>query len=335
MIITGAPSKFHAAFNPIIFEVTQSSDTEASAALPIYDENGILVATLTRTFYDTTTKFDVSNVVNKMFSTSEPIFIAGVAVDKRLFVKYKVGGVWYIAINAAIDMGRTSSLAGQVGLILSKFSKVTVYANYPFDISVLVDAAFSGLTAESVNRIQDAANFVQNTSNVVYLLDNSGDYILDNLLNYIILDRTGGSATGSLFVVENGCIPPNPFYVRWVNNSGGLDYWMFSVSQDVKTSLKSSSSFRKFYTDTEAERGSSVSYAKEAEDIVTAGSVDLTSEQYQALSAIPFSPMIEWFNEDIQKWVRLSIDKEDNTQITRQTRQTIEITFILPQRNLQ
>lgn len=335
MIITSTPSKFHAAFNPIIFEVEPSDSTERDASLSVYDENGKLITALARAFYGNTTKFDVSSVISKLFDTVEPVFTNGMAVDKRLFVKYKVAGSSYFAINAAVDMGNTSSFAGQISVILSRFSGITLYAGYPADISVLVNTSFGGLTAEAVNRIQDIANFLENVASDMYLIDNSGDYILDNFLNYIILERAGAGLSGKKFTVENGCIPVNPFYVRWINDVGGIDYWMFSVYQELKTSLKSSSTFRKFYTDTEAERGSAVIYAQEAEDAIKVGSDHLSDEQYKALSMIPYSPLIEWYNEITRKWVRLTVDKEDNTKKTVATKQSIEITFILPQRNLQ
>jgi len=327
MTITNTPSKFHAAFNPIIFEVTKATG-ETEATLYIMDASNNLIVTQSRSFFGPTTQFDISDVINKLFTKTEPVFVNGIAVDNRLFYPYKVNNVLYVAVNASVDQGISSALTGSVGMILSSFSSYKVIENYPFDISVLVDDSIYSLTAQSVSRITNVLDFLDQTGLTIYLTDNNGEIIRDD-------DNQPITLADSDVIVDFYVAPDSPFYIRWINKKGGVDYWMFSYNQDITTTLKSSSSYRKFYTDSEAESGSQITYAKETDGTVLAGAEGLTKEEYTALSLISDSPMIQWYNEEISKWITLTIDQAENVRSTRSNVNSIELLFTLPRRNTQ
>lgn len=141
-----------------------------------------------------------------------------------------------------------------------------------------------------------------------------------------------GTAIGGKAVVA-ACTPDQPFYVRWINMQGGVDYWMFSRRQEFEESVKQVSSYE-VVVDSVA-RTNSRAYSVTTENRVTVGADDIPPEDYNVLKRLPFSPSIEWYNESLAKWIALSPAKFTGKMRTRDKRHSIEATFDLPRLILQ
>lgn len=130
-----------------------------------------------------------------------------------------------------------------------------------------------------------------------------------------------------------GCIPPNPFYVRWINEKGGYDFWMFkaypSAEQEIEDIINTlpypSDQYRIWH------RASAMGRKR-----ITVGDGLLTREEFECLKFIPRSPLVEWYDESIGKWQTVVF--EDSISVTWNSRSglgDIEYTFTLPPIRLQ
>lgn len=130
-----------------------------------------------------------------------------------------------------------------------------------------------------------------------------------------------------------GCIPDNPFYIRWINEKGGYDFWMFksypSDEQEIEDIINTlpypSDQYRIWH------RASAIGRKR-----ITVGDGLLTREEFECLKFIPRSPLVEWYDESIGKWQTVVF--EDSISVTWNSRSglgDIEYTFTLPPIKLQ
>jgi hypothetical protein len=130
-----------------------------------------------------------------------------------------------------------------------------------------------------------------------------------------------------------GCIPDNPFYIRWINEKGGYDFWMFksypSDEQEIEDIINilpyPSDQYRIWH------RASAIGRKR-----ITVGDGLLTREEFECLKFIPRSPLVEWYDESIGKWQTVVF--EDSISVTWNSRSglgDIEYTFTLPPIKLQ
>ena len=130
-----------------------------------------------------------------------------------------------------------------------------------------------------------------------------------------------------------GCIPDNPFYIRWINEKGGYDFWMFksypSDEQEIEDIINTlpypSDQYRIWH------RASAIGRKR-----ITVGDGLLTREEFECLKFIPRSPLVEWYDESIGKWQTVVF--EDSISVTWNSRSglgDIEYTFTLPPIRLQ
>lgn len=329
--LQSSPSRYHTAFNPIKFNFTSSSDIDE---ITIYDRFHEFVTKMSRHVFNGNATYDVSGVVKTLFperpgkiSINQTRF-----VDYGLSVKYYVNDIElpFVALNAVKRIGESTDCGTDILRILSSFSEYTIYAGYPFCVYILVGDDYAGFSSNNcVYGIKDVEAYFNANSETVYLLNEAGDYLLYPDNDYIVLKK------GNELPVNIGCTPNNPFYVKWVNKKGGVDFWMFQINQEYKLNLSSVEKQRVFFNDNNTATGSHKVYKKSADYQITAGADNLTAEQYNALSMIPFSPDIQWYCEDLGKWVDLTIDKSETVHETNTPRKEIELTFSLPELQLQ
>ena len=124
-------------------------------------------------------------------------------------------------------------------------------------------------------------------------------------------------------------VPCNPFYIRWINQKGGWDTYMFEQ--------------HKKYTQ-EVDRGdqyvlanSGVPYASqtrgelvpEFKNIVQAGAEQLDENDFNLLKGIALSPLVQRFNDSIGVWQRVLVNDTDLTWDTKTPRNTVSYEFQL------
>ena len=120
----------------------------------------------------------------------------------------------------------------------------------------------------------------------------------------------------------------NPFLVRWINQEGGWETFMFECKQEHSKGLTKNESFQPFTEDTNP-RMVSRTYSKEAKEPVEVSSGIIDAKQYDRLSVLPYSPVIQLYEDS--EWKDIQIEKGDSAWMTGQTTGEIIFLFQLPQ----
>jgi hypothetical protein len=340
------PSAIHTAFNPAILQLEAGS---GESAIDCTLQSGDRSSVVRREFFNGTAKFDLSDILKYWFE-EETVPLPQSShcfVDKKLTFEYGYGYGSAQAVNAVVQLGRNPDMATWGNRFLSDLSVLRKYQDYPLDISYLNNAQmafvhFDGSVENgaaitkrhfSVN-IPDGVGLVEvlNTP-IVDLGTNAGLNILDNNGRKIVVG-VGGSVRVERALLES-CVPGNPFYVRWINSLGGFDYWMFYQNQIYGRRVKTLTTMMPAIDDIEQARHVEREVDKEVDNSVFVGAGSLTEREYEALLAVATAPLVEWWNKELETWIRIYVASGDFENGTWDTRKEIELEFALPIQQIQ
>ena len=147
----------------------------------------------------------------------------------------------------------------------------------------------------------------------------------------IEIENNSISATLQVGVMD---APEHPFYVRWVNALAGWDYWMFDCRYVKKRKVGSRKIVERYVTDMAATSGYKQTIGLEVDEEVTVGASQITEEEFECISALLYSTFVQWYDESKGKWIDIIPDGEASF-FYGSPRTDVEITFILPERQLQ
>lgn len=124
-------------------------------------------------------------------------------------------------------------------------------------------------------------------------------------------------------------VPCNPFYIRWVNQKGGWDTYMFEqhkkYTQEVDRGDQYvlANSWDPYASETRGELAPGV------KNIVQAGAEQLDENDFNLLKGIALSPLVQVYNYSIRVWQRVLVDDTDLTWDTKAPRNTVSYEFQL------
>lgn len=218
--------------------------------------------------------------------------------DRNLYVKKYFGYPYYVTLFPRGFLG-SPSIATSVDVRV-KLYKV---AEKRFDISTRLNIP---LVYEFETKVSNDANYVK--------LRLSGGAYPSQAWNIIFIDT------------EKPC---NSFYIRWINQKGGWDTYMFEQ--------------RKKYTQ-EVDRGDQYvlansrgpyasqtrgELAPEFKNIVQAGAEQLDENDFNLLKGIALSPLVQRYNYSVRAWQRVLVNDTDLTWDTKTPRNTVSYEFQL------
>lgn len=124
-------------------------------------------------------------------------------------------------------------------------------------------------------------------------------------------------------------VPCNPFYIRWINQKGGWDTYMFEQHKKYTQEIDRGDQYvlanaRDPYTS--QTRGE---LAPEFKNIVQAGAEQLDENDFNLLKGIALSPLVQVYNYQIGAWQRVLVDDTDLTWDTKTPRNTVSYEFQL------
>lgn len=124
-------------------------------------------------------------------------------------------------------------------------------------------------------------------------------------------------------------VPCNPFYIRWINQKGGWDTYMFEQHKKYMQEVDRGEQYvlanaRDPYTS--ETRGE---LAPEFKNIVQAGAEQLDENDFNLLKGIALSPLVQVYNYQIGVWQRVLVDDTDLTWDTKAPRNTVSYEFQL------
>lgn len=149
--------------------------------------------------------------------------------------------------------------------------------------------------------------------------------------NYVKLRLSGGSdlsqAWNIIFIdTERPC---NPFYIRWINQKGGWDTYMFEqykkYTQEVDRGDQYvlANSRDPYASQTRGE------LAPEFKNIVQAGADQLDENDFNLLKGIALSPLVQRYDLSVKAWQRVLVNDTDLTWDTKTPRNTVSYEFQL------
>lgn len=149
-------------------------------------------------------------------------------------------------------------------------------------------------------------------------------------VDYVKLRPSAGASSQAwniIFVYAE--VPCNPFYIRWINQKGGWDTYMFEqhkkYTQEVDRGDQYVSANSRAHNASQT-RGE---LAPEFKNIVQAGAEQLDENDFNLLKGIALSPLVQRFNESIGLWQRVLVNDTDLTWDTKTPRNTVSYEFQL------
>ncbi len=351
------PSLIFAAFNPAILEIELAAGEDIEdiyVTLTATTIKGYKTVILRRDFINGKATFDLSGFIRKSFvdDQDELTNYPGFFLDNNLMITYDyvVGDGIYMnggyAINAVKQLGESSDLTSERGTFRTNFERLRVYEGYPHTLSVL---GFNGGTYvnfenESTQKIgsilftfpitpAEKNVSISTESKFPELVSNLGEVLTDNDGNVLYVED--GDFKGLYKYIDTCCVPENPFYVRWINQQGGWDYWMFSFRQSVSRNIENQEFYYPAIFNQETAAAAAGVYYKQGIETIRVGAGGLNANEYECISKLVYSPRIDYYDKEKDKWLRLIIENGENLNDTRSPEKEVEFTFVLPAPQLQ
>lgn len=154
---------------------------------------------------------------------------------------------------------------------------------------------------------------------------------LSNGVDYVKLGISGGEfpneAWNIMFVDTE--VPCNPFYVRWINQKGGWDTYMFEQHKKYTQEVDRGDQYVLANSRDPHASQTRGELAPEFKNIVQAGAEQLDENDFNLLKGIALSPLVQVYNYQIGVWQRVLVDDTDLTWDTKAPRNTVSYEFQL------
>lgn len=218
--------------------------------------------------------------------------------DRNLYVKKYFGYPFYVTLFPRGFLG-SPNIATSVDVRVKLYGKV----EKQFDISTRLNIP---LVYQFETRVSNDANYVK--------LRLSGGADPSQAWNIIFIDTEK---------------PYNPFYIRWINQKGGWDTYMFEQHRKYTQEVDRGDQYvlansrGPYASQTRGE------LAPEFKNIVQAGAEQLDENDFNLLKGIALSPLVQRYNYSIETWQRVLVNDTDLTWDTKTPRNTVSYEFQL------
>lgn len=218
--------------------------------------------------------------------------------DRNLYVKKYFGYPYYVTLFPR-------GFSGSPNIATSVDVRVKLYevAEKRFDIS----------TRLNIPLVREFETVVSTDANYVKLRLSGGSYS-SQAWNIIFIDT------------ERPC---NPFYIRWINQKGGWDTYMFEQHKKYTQEVDRGDQYvlansrGPYASQTRGE------LAPEFKNIVQAGAEQLDENDFNLLKGIALSPLVQRYDRSIKAWQRVLVNDTDLTWDTKTPRNTVSYEFQL------
>lgn len=218
--------------------------------------------------------------------------------DRNLYVKKYYGYPYYVTLFPRGFLG-SPNIATSIDVRVKLYDE----AEKQFDISSRLNIP---LVYEFEGEAMDEADYVK-------LRPSKGAYS-SQAWNIIFVDTE---------------VPCNPFYIRWINQKGGWDTYMFEQHKKYTQEVDRGDQYvlansrGPYASQTRGE------LAPEFKNIVQAGAEQLDENDFNLLKGIALSPLVQRYNYSAKAWQRVLVDDTDLTWDTKTPRNTVSYEFQL------
>lgn len=156
-------------------------------------------------------------------------------------------------------------------------------------------------------------------------------YEFEDEADYVKLRPSGGAYSSQAWniIFVDTEIPCNPFYIRWINQKGGWDTYMFEQHKKYTQEVDRGDQYvlansrGPYASQTRGE------LAPEFKNIVQAGAEQLDENDFNLLKGIALSPLVQRYNYSVKAWQRVLVNDTDLTWDTKTPRNTVSYEFQL------
>ena len=124
-------------------------------------------------------------------------------------------------------------------------------------------------------------------------------------------------------------VPCNPFYIRWINQKGGWDTYMFEQHKKYTQEVDRGDQYVLANSRDPYASQTRGELAPEFKNIVQAGAEQLDENDFNLLKGIALSPLVQVYNYQVGVWQRVLVDDTDLTWDTKAPRNTVSYEFQL------
>lgn len=130
-------------------------------------------------------------------------------------------------------------------------------------------------------------------------------------------------------------VPCNPFYIRWINQKGGWDTYMFEQHKKYTQEVDRGDQYVLANSRDPYASQTRGELAPEFKNIVQAGAEQLDENDFNLLKGIALSPLVQRYNYQIGVWQRVLVNDTDLTWDTKTPRNTVSYEFQLIDEQIQ
>lgn len=272
--------------------------------------------------------------------------LIGFAIDYSLISAYAYRGIGERNFNVRYASrgvrarGYTANFTGSaLGLVLTdrvpdndRNLYVKRYYGYPYYVT-LFPRGFLGSpnVATSVDVWVKLHDGVKNQFEIstrlsiplVYEFEDEADYVKLRLP----VSAYSSQAWNIIFV--NTEVPCNPFYIRWINQKGGWDTYMFEQHKKYTQEVDRGDQYVLANSRDPYASQTRGELAPEFKNIVQAGAEQLDENDFNLLKGIALSPLVQRYNDLNGAWQRVLVNDTDLTWDTKTPRNTVSYEFQL------
>lgn len=158
---------------------------------------------------------------------------------------------------------------------------------------------------------------------LVYEFEDEADYVKLRLP----VSAYSSQAWNIIFV--NTEVPCNPFYIRWINQKGGWDTYMFEQHKKYTQEVDRGDQYVLANSGGPYASQTRGELAPEFKNIVQAGAEQLDENDFNLLKGIALSPLVQRYNDSAGVWQRVLVNDTDLTWDTKTPRNTVSYEFQL------
>lgn len=209
---------------------------------------------------------------------------------------------------------------------------VKKYPDYPYYITLFPRGFVGSLrVATSIDVRVKYCEDVEKQFDISTRLNIPLVYEFEDEADYIKLRPSVGEyssqAWNIIFVYTE--VPCNPFYIRWINQKGGWDSYMFEQHKKYTQEVDRGDQYVLANSRDPYASQTRGELAPEFKNIVQAGAEQLDENDFNLLKGIALSPLVQRFNDSTAVWQRVLVNDTDLTWDTKTPRNTVSYEFQL------
>ena len=251
--------------------------------------------------------------------------------DRKFNVRYASRGVRARGYNANFTESYLGLVLTDRVLDNDRNLYVKKYYGYPYYVTLLPKGFLgSPRIATSIDVRIKLHDDAEKQFDISTRLDIPLVYEFEDEADYVKLRPSGGypSQAWNIIFVDTE-VPCNPFYIRWINQKGGWDTYMFEQHKKYTQEVDRGDQYvlansrGPYASQTRGE------LAPEFKNIVQAGAEQLDENDFNLLKGIALSPLVQRYNYSVKAWQRVLVNDTDLTWDTKTPRNTVSYEFQL------